>query len=843
MPHSPRIDASGVLWALDSGNGYLIRIDPASGERDEVCFLPGFARGLALHAGCAIVGLSLPRGSKVFEGLPLEDALKSRDAVARCGLLVIELGTGRMLHWLSFHGVIRELYDVQALPGVERPTALGIKADTLQMTFSFEDDHGAIVRHTLQREPATDPDVRMPTPGLPSLPPEASLSRLVVQALPLAEMAERFGAVLPRRLLLRAQQGQLADPLSLVTVMRDGKAVGVALGQASGERAEALHVWVEEPMRRAGLGTALLARLEETLARAGVRTVEATFRQKRAAGAKALLDARGWETPRAVRVLFRTDVSRVEATGALEVTRLPDGFRVLPWRELDEDLWRAVRETRDGAGAVLDPFQEPERRNDDASLVLLEGDRLVGWGVMHSTGPGTLQFTSYWLDPGVRRQGLSLPFMAEIIRHMRRERQPPRHLHGGCRQRAHARARQRPAGALRGRGRRDLGQPEASGGGLSTFGDLFSEHAPRNAELPAPHRPHLWRDHHDDRRRAERPRPPRRPLHRRRRHRPRHLGRREPRARRRRGDGLWLRPRDPVVRGLRRPEGLRPVRRVAAAGHPGSHRAPPRLHQRPADHARRRRHPQPQRGAPPEARPLRVRPPRALLRGRAFAGDRPGEGGHDHLPREHRGHLRRDRVRGRDRGRRDVQAAHEGALPRALREGPLPRHRRLRHQARLAGGHAPHRQGRAGVRRRQRPRLGHARPQGQHHEVHRGRLPRLGLRDGRRAVRRREARRRPLADLRGRRPHHHGQGRHRGRVPPADPHPPRRLRRHRDAQPQRRLRRATPSRPRSAASASPPAPTSTTTPASPSSRPRTARRRSTPGWTRSTRPRSSSPAR
>ena len=51
------------------------------------------------------------------------------------------------------------------------------------------------------------------------------------------------------------------------------------------------------------------------------------------------------------------------------------------------------------------------------------------------------------------------------------------------------------------------------------------------------------------------------------------------------------------------------------------------------------------------------------------------------------------------------------------------------------------------VRDRQRPALGHARAQGQHHEVHRGRLPRLGLRPRRARVRRAAARRRPVDDV------------------------------------------------------------------------------------------------
>ena len=47
MPHSPRWH-DGRLWVLESGTGRLVLIDPASGQRETVAELPGFARGLAL---------------------------------------------------------------------------------------------------------------------------------------------------------------------------------------------------------------------------------------------------------------------------------------------------------------------------------------------------------------------------------------------------------------------------------------------------------------------------------------------------------------------------------------------------------------------------------------------------------------------------------------------------------------------------------------------------------------------------------------------------------------------------------------------------------------------------
>jgi isocitrate dehydrogenase len=63
-------------------------------------------------------------------------------------------------------------------------------------------------------------------------------------------------------------------------------------------------------------------------------------------------------------------------------------------------------------------------------------------------------------------------------------------------------------------------------------------------------------------------------------------------------------------------------------------------------------------------------------------------------------------------------------------QDPLPAERRHRHQARVRGGHqAPGAQGDP-VRHRPGPAVGDPGAQGQHHEVHRGRLPRLGLRAG-----------------------------------------------------------------------------------------------------------------
>lgn len=121
MPHSPRVH-DGMVYLLDSGRGFLIRVDPATGRREDVAFCPGFLRGLAIHDGYALATLSLPR-SQVFEGLPLQEALEARSEAPRCGLAIIHLASGRIDEWIWFDTHIREMFDVAVIPGVACPMA------------------------------------------------------------------------------------------------------------------------------------------------------------------------------------------------------------------------------------------------------------------------------------------------------------------------------------------------------------------------------------------------------------------------------------------------------------------------------------------------------------------------------------------------------------------------------------------------------------------------------------------------------------------------------------------------------------------------------------------------
>jgi uncharacterized protein (TIGR03032 family) len=145
MPHSPRL-AENRLWLCEGGAGQFGFIDLDERKFTPIAFCPGFARGLALVDGFAAVGTSRGRHDPTFRNLPLEENLAQRGADARCGVQIVHLATGDIVHWLRIAGPVEELYDVAILPGVVRPKALGFQTDEIRHEVWFGEPGQAAVR-------------------------------------------------------------------------------------------------------------------------------------------------------------------------------------------------------------------------------------------------------------------------------------------------------------------------------------------------------------------------------------------------------------------------------------------------------------------------------------------------------------------------------------------------------------------------------------------------------------------------------------------------------------------------------------------------------------------------
>ena len=130
MPHSPRWH-DGRLWLLESGTGQLVLVDPATGRRESVAELPGFARGLAMVGPYAFVGLSKIRPTSAMDGVPLAD---QREPL-KCGVAVVDVRSGQVTAFLEFLSAVEEIFDVQLLPGLRFPEVIGFQQETIRHTF------------------------------------------------------------------------------------------------------------------------------------------------------------------------------------------------------------------------------------------------------------------------------------------------------------------------------------------------------------------------------------------------------------------------------------------------------------------------------------------------------------------------------------------------------------------------------------------------------------------------------------------------------------------------------------------------------------------------------------
>jgi uncharacterized protein (TIGR03032 family) len=138
MPHSPRLHDK-ALWVLNSGTGEIGIVDIKQGRFEPLAFCPGYLRGLTFVGKHAVVGLSEPRENRTFAGLPLHDRLAAEKVEPRCAIYVIDSKSGDIVHWLRIEGVVRELYDVIALPKITRPSMIGFRSQEIRRVVSIEE--------------------------------------------------------------------------------------------------------------------------------------------------------------------------------------------------------------------------------------------------------------------------------------------------------------------------------------------------------------------------------------------------------------------------------------------------------------------------------------------------------------------------------------------------------------------------------------------------------------------------------------------------------------------------------------------------------------------------------
>ncbi|WP_462161074.1 TIGR03032 family protein [Microcystis aeruginosa] len=315
MPHSPRFYRD-KLWVLNSGSGELGYIEAE--KFYPITFCSAFVRGLAFWKNYAFVGLSKLR-SAVFSGLVLEERLLATGHQALCGLMVVDLNTGEIVHSLIFNDTIEELFDVVVLPGVIRPKLLGLQNEDIERLVCFPESQGLMVTRPTVKRPSLGP--KAPIAGVPEattspseattmlakgeeeawnqphLPLNAAINFQRVYHLNPESLAPYDGIMFPS-LQVRWKNQSPKGEIVGVSAALEGDLLGFVIGECSPDgTAEIISLFVEPSYRHQGIATRLVSVLEKDCWDAGIKTLRVFYTPSRwtSAALEPLLKGRGWK--------------------------------------------------------------------------------------------------------------------------------------------------------------------------------------------------------------------------------------------------------------------------------------------------------------------------------------------------------------------------------------------------------------------------------------------------------------------------------------------------------------------------------------------------------------------
>lgn len=198
-----------------------------------------------------------------------------------------------------------------------------------------------------------------------------------------------------------------------------GVPCGLALASAPKACPEAiiLSLYVDPAFRGQGIGTMLLARLEEVLRNRGHREMEIIFNGSIpcASSVGRILEKLGWSAPELHMLLLYSD-SRVAKGAFMRRRRLPESYSLFPWADLTPSEKAALAAAQRPGGWI--PSWVKLFPNDLClrnSLGLRWHGEVTGFLLTREMTPGTVSYAALVIRPDCRG-GCAVPLFAEGFR-------------------------------------------------------------------------------------------------------------------------------------------------------------------------------------------------------------------------------------------------------------------------------------------------------------------------------------------------------------------------------------------------------------------------------------------
>lgn len=397
MPHSPRI-YDGKLYVLNSTQGELLKIDPATGRKQVICQLGGFARGMSRYGDYLFIGVSkLRHNSPAFRDLPIA-------ASSFAGVIAVYLPYGSVAGSFRYQMTVDEIYDVKVLPDLMRPSLLSPNMPIHKQALSTPQ------QSMWGRADDKQPTNSVETPQARQTPSanSSSFNFQLIKEINAENLIAQFSNLLFSQFLKKLTNG-IKGKLTAVLALQEGIPIALAVSELrNGQTAELHSIYVLPQFRRKKIANRLLEITDKVLIDNNIQYVDAVYLDliEEKETVESLLAKNNWLPPQRTTYNIKlNNKTALKAKSFADALKRKDEVEIFEWKDLQNADIQQIKniEAENNFPKYLTPFQIPEHLERQVSTGARIGNKIVGWCIIHKVNKNTVQCSALYVLPEHRK--------------------------------------------------------------------------------------------------------------------------------------------------------------------------------------------------------------------------------------------------------------------------------------------------------------------------------------------------------------------------------------------------------------------------------------------------------
>lgn len=199
--------------------------------------------------------------------------------------------------------------------------------------------------------------------------------------------------------------------------------VGLALAAVPAgtpDSAELVSILINEPYRRQGLATDLLAGLEDDLARLGVADLHAVYMAGKPYTPiiERLFDHRGFAPPALRKIVVQCTPEEISRCEWYSTAPLPPDRSIFSWVDLPADEYERLRQSQEASPWIPDilaPWSCGPSVDPISSVGLRVHGDVAGWVLTHRVAPLLVRYTACFVRADLQRRGGMFPILVASL--------------------------------------------------------------------------------------------------------------------------------------------------------------------------------------------------------------------------------------------------------------------------------------------------------------------------------------------------------------------------------------------------------------------------------------------